>query len=162
VGDREVSDIHLKVRQTKEPDMKFTEIIVDGYRSLIDISLPLRSLAVMIGPNGSGKTALLEVFLLLKNAAQERLAGALEGHGGLDAILSKVPAVSDRLKIGLTIDVESERSQEPMAYRFELLPRGVSYAIPFIPESALRRDAALSLADYDSSCARPAADSTSR
>ena len=111
--------------------MKFTEIIVDGYRSLIDISLPLRSLAVMIGPNGSGKTALLEVFLLLKNAAQERLAKALEGHGGLDAILSKVPAVSDRLKIGLTINVESERSQEPMAYRFELLPRGVGYAISF-------------------------------
>lgn len=111
--------------------MRFTRINLEGYRSLVDVSLPLRSLTVMIGPNGSGKTALLEVFLLLKSAAQERLAGALEGHGGLNAVLSKVPGAPDRFKIGLTVDVESVRGREPMYYRFELSPRGISYVIPF-------------------------------
>jgi len=102
--------------------MKFTEIQVQGYRSIVDVSLPLRPLAVMIGPNGSGKTALLEVFLLLNRAAWSNLAKALEGYGGLDAVLSKVPGAPSSLKIGLTVDVESERSREPMHYCFELVP----------------------------------------
>ena len=49
-----------------------------GYRSLVDVSPPLHSLTVMIGPNGSGNTALLEVFLLLNRAARSDLAKALE------------------------------------------------------------------------------------
>jgi len=109
--------------------MRFARIDLKGYRSLVDVSLPLHSLAVMIGPNSSGKTALLEVFLLLKSGAQAKLAKALEQHGGLDAVLSKVPGAPDCLGIGLTVDVESERSREPMYYRFELAPRGVGYAI---------------------------------
>ncbi len=111
--------------------MKLAEITVQGYRSLVDVSLPLRSLTTMIGPNGSGKTALLEVLLLLNRAARGDLAKALEEHGGLGAVLSQVPGAPDGLKIGLALDVESERSQEPMHYRFELVQRGVGYAIPF-------------------------------
>jgi predicted ATPase len=111
--------------------MRLTEITVQGYRSLVDVSLPLRSLTTMIGPNGSGKTALLEVFLLLNRAARGGLAKAVEEHGGLDAVLSKVSEVSDKLKIDLLIDIENEHSQEPMYYGFELTPRGAGYAIPF-------------------------------
>jgi len=111
--------------------MKFTELHIEGYRSLVDVSLLLRPLTVMIGPNGSGKTALLEVFQLLQNAAQEKLAEAVEGLGGEDAVLSKMPKAPGRLRVALTMDVESSRSPEPMHYRFELAPRGVGYSIPF-------------------------------
>ncbi len=111
--------------------MRFQRIEIEGYRSLVDVSLPLRPLGVMIGPNGSGKTALLEVFLLMRNAAQEKLAESLEGWGGLSAILSKVGRGAEYLKVNLEVDVESERSREPMYYRFELTPRGVGYAISF-------------------------------
>jgi len=33
------------------------QIQIKGYRSLVDVKLPLHPLTVMIGPNGSGKTA---------------------------------------------------------------------------------------------------------
>ncbi|MBI3761404.1 MAG: AAA family ATPase, partial [Chloroflexi bacterium] len=62
--------------------MKLTELHVEGYRSLVNVTLPLRNLAVLIGPNGSGKTALLEVFLLLRHGADKQLADRLEALGG--------------------------------------------------------------------------------
>ena len=111
--------------------MRFTQLSVKGYRSLVDVLLPLRPLNVMIGPNGSGKTCVLEVFQLVKDAMQENLLEALERLGGLHAVLSRILGGPDRLKIALEVDVQSERSQEPMCYRFELAPRDVGYVIPF-------------------------------
>lgn len=110
--------------------MRFTELRIEGYRSLVNIILPLRPLNVMIGPNGSGKTSVLEVFQLLRDATQENLAEAMERLGGLNVVLSRVPNYPARLKIALEVDVQSERSREPMCYRFELAARDVSYVIP--------------------------------
>jgi len=110
--------------------MKFTELHVEGYRSLVNIELTLRPLAIMIGPNGSGKTSLLEVFQLLKDATQENLAKALDRLGGLNALLPRLSGGPDRLKIALKVDAESQRSREPICYRFELAPREVGYVIP--------------------------------
>jgi len=101
--------------------MKLTEIRVEGYRSLADVTLSLRDLMVMIGPNGSGKTALLEVFLLLRYAAEEQLAEQLDALGGLQAVLSHTVDRPDRLKVSLSADVESSRGPTPMNYCFELV-----------------------------------------
>lgn len=111
--------------------MRFIQIQIAGYRSLVDASLPLHPLTVMVGPNGSGKTALLEVWQLLRDASQETLSEALESLGGLHSVLSKIPESPDRLKFTLTVDIESARSKEPMCYRFELAVRGTGYVIPF-------------------------------
>jgi predicted ATPase len=102
---------------------------VEGFRSLVNVTLPLRSLTVMIGPNGSGKTSVLEVFRLLKEASEERLAAALERMGGPSAVLSRTPSRPNRLKLALTADAESSRNRQPLHYRFELIPRGISYVI---------------------------------
>lgn len=110
--------------------MKLRELHIKGYRSLADVSLSLRPLTVMIGPNGSGKTALIEVFELLRDAAQENLSAGIEKRGGLDAMLSRIPDGPDRLKIGLSVDAESPRSQELMNYRFEIRSRAPGYVIP--------------------------------
>ena len=61
---------------------RFSRIKVCGYRSLVDVDLPLRPLAVMIGPNGSGRTSLLDLFLLLKQAMKAGLTKTIEQEGG--------------------------------------------------------------------------------
>jgi len=109
--------------------MRFNKLRVEGYRSLVDIALPLHPLNVMIGPNGSGKTSFLDIFQLLRDATQEKLSEALEKQGGLNAVLPHIPNGPDHLKVELTIDVESGKSQEPMYYRFQLTPRDVGYLI---------------------------------
>lgn len=57
--------------------MKLTELYIQNYRSLVDVKLPLRDLAVMIGPNGAGETALLEIFRLLQKGLTVNLATLL-------------------------------------------------------------------------------------
>jgi len=109
--------------------MRFIELCVEGYRSLVDVTLPLRPLNVMIGPNACGKTSFLEVFELLRDAIRERLAEGLERRGGLNAVLSKVVQGPDRPRSELAVDVESEQSPEPMYYRFELAPRDIGYLV---------------------------------
>jgi predicted ATPase len=110
--------------------MKLKEIHVEGYRSLVDVTLPLRDLMVMIGPNGSGKTALLEVFVLLRHAAQKQLAARLESLGGVQAVLSQTANGPERLKVSLSVDVEGDSGQVGLDYFFELAPRGTGYAFP--------------------------------
>jgi predicted ATPase len=110
--------------------MKLTELHVEGYRSLTNVTLPLRDLMVMIGPNGSGKTALLEMFLLLKHAAEKQFADRLESLGGLSAILTQIRDERRHLLVRLSVDVESSKSSGPMVYEFEATPRETGYTFP--------------------------------
>ncbi len=109
--------------------MRSVNLSVQGYRSLVDVTLPQHPLNVMIGPNGSGKTSVLEVFHLLRTAMQESLAQTVDSWGGMNSILSRTPDGPGQLRVELQVDVESEQSQEPMWYRFELTPRKVGYVI---------------------------------
>jgi len=45
--------------------MKLTEIRIDGYKNLIDCRIPLGDFNVVVGPNNSGKSNLLEFFDIL-------------------------------------------------------------------------------------------------
>jgi predicted ATPase len=120
-------------RQQKERVMKLETLCVQNYRSLVDVRLPLRDLVVVIGPNGSGKTALLEVFLLLQQGSQQGLSGFLEAQGGFQSILSHQAGTSEmpRFRIETKVNVQSEQSSALMNYRFELAGRQVGYAIDF-------------------------------
>ena len=109
--------------------MRYLQIQIRGYRALADVMLDLHPLTVMIGPNGSGKTSMLEVFQLLKDAAQSRLEEAITNHGGLGVILSHTSDTPFRLEIALQMIVDSVISTEPVSYRFVLEPRVFTYAI---------------------------------
>ena len=111
--------------------MKPSRLSVQNFRSLVGVTVKIPDLTVMIGANGAGKTALLEVFQLLQRASQQELASYLEGRGGILAVLSKeaVEREESRMTIALELDAESARSREPLIYKVELAAEQIGYAI---------------------------------
>jgi predicted ATPase len=104
--------------------MRLVTLEVEGYRSLAHIIVPLRSPMVMIGPNGSGKTAVLEVFTLLRAAVQEQLGEAISARGGINDLLFAGGAKVLRIRV-----VATEEAHPALDYTLEIAPRGVGYTI---------------------------------
>lgn len=104
--------------------MRLVSLEVHGYRWLADVALLLRSPMVMIGPNGSGKTALLEVFTLLRAAAREQLGEALADRGGINDVLFAGGAESLAIRVGAFA-----ADQPEIVYSLEIGPSGVGHVI---------------------------------
>ena len=91
-----------------------TRILIDGYKSLGNVDIKLSSLTVLIGPNASGKSNLLDALGLISRmvtgatiseAFDEHRGNPLEAFfvppGGLEELLSK-----DALTFTIAVEVE--------------------------------------------------------
>ena len=59
---------------------------VRNYRSLRDVDVPLGPLNVLIGPNGAGRSTLLDVVGFLAHSARLDLESAVDRRGGYDSL----------------------------------------------------------------------------
>lgn len=109
----------------------FERIHIQGFRRLADVDLKLRSLNVMIGANGCGKTSLLDVFSLLAASAAGGLKSSLKDMGGVDQNLSVRPddvgGKSQFMRFELQKPVPNFASLD---YAITLRPSGTSFQIP--------------------------------
>jgi predicted ATPase len=81
-----------------------TRLRVKNFRLLKDLTLECNPEVplVLVGPNASGKSTILEVFDFLARCAQNGLAAAVEAHGGMDSMRSAGS--------GGTVDIETRWS----------------------------------------------------
>ena len=103
--------------------MRIQNLTVRNFRSLVNVDVPLHPLNVVIGPNGSGKTALIEVLLLLQRDSQRELTSFFDDRGGFQAVLSQRNGrtSSNRLEVQAEIanggaDGEADGSNRRSAY----------------------------------------------
>lgn len=79
---------------------------VQNYRSIRELTLPLRQLTVVTGSNACGKSNLYRSLFLLHAAAQGRFAQTIADEGGMPSVLWAGPRKkgSVRLTLGVTFD----------------------------------------------------------
>ena len=112
--------------------MKLKSLAVSNFRSLAETRLPLHDLNVIVGPNGSGKTALLEVMHLLHCASQRELSKFLDERGGFQAILHRTNGRTQagNMSIQLELHTSDEESPiEPQNFELTLVDQAVGYVI---------------------------------
>jgi len=102
--------------------MRIKSLHVRNFRSLVSVRLPLHNLNVVIGPNGSGKTALTEVLQLLQRGSQGELGRFFDDRGGYRSVISQnnghVSAGSLAVQVELA---KSEKSDDQIdTYTLEL------------------------------------------
>jgi predicted ATPase len=78
-------------------------ISIKGYKSIRELKdMELRSLNVLIGANGSGKTNFISLFTLLRQIVEENLQLYVAQAGGADSLLYFGQKTTDELAIHLT------------------------------------------------------------
>ena len=91
-----------------------------NFRSIEHAELELGPLTVLVGPNASGKSNLLDILGLLGDAARHGLETAITLRGGIDSIGRRSP--SGRV-YGPEIGFEYESQQGTLKYSFSLMRR---------------------------------------
>jgi predicted ATPase len=99
--------------------MTFTELRVGAFRALVDITLPLRPLNVVIGPNGVGKTTLLETFVFLQAINAKELNEVIHFFGGLESLIPLLPRLHRTIEIGITAYTNGQ-SEKPVHFSYDI------------------------------------------
>jgi predicted ATPase len=124
-------------------------IAIHGYRSLRDLTLPMKRLTVVTGANGSGKSSLYRALRLLGDAAFNSVVSSLAREGGLPSTLWAGPEKIARGVRRGDYAVEGLASRSPASLKLGFSGETYSYSIelgyppPPPPETAFSLDPAI-------------------
>ena len=117
-----------------KPMPRLEHLTVRGFKSIRALEdFELRSLNILIGANGTGKSNLLALFNMLSHLSRKRLQFFIKNEGGPDALLFGGRRRTSKLEAGLSFENGSCRYQfslepaaEAMAFASEELSPGVA------------------------------------
>ncbi len=84
---------------------KLTNITLSGYKSIEKMSLELRPLNVLIGPNGGGKSNFVSFFKLLNEMVRGKLQLHIGTSGGADGLLFYGAGTTQSIETTLTFEI---------------------------------------------------------
>ncbi len=104
-----------------------TKLWAKNFRSIGSAELELDPLTVLVGPNASGKSNLLDIAGFLGDVARYGLETAVTRRGGIGSIGRRYPTDTvATLEIGLRQEVPNTHPTRTVEYGFELTGRGES------------------------------------
>lgn len=88
--------------------MRFSHLKLKNWRNFLDVDVPLHERVFLIGPNGVGKSNLLDVFQFLRDVAEPEggLRRAIHKRGGVGQLRSLYAPASADVSIGVTLERE--------------------------------------------------------
>ena len=109
-------------------------LAVANYRSIRSLVMPLGSLNLITGANGSGKSNLYRALRLLAEAAQGGIVSSLAREGGLSSTLWAGPeTISRGMKKG-TVPVEGGPRKEVIHLRLGFITESIGYETSLHPD----------------------------
>lgn len=104
-------------------------LAIANYRSLRELIMPMSSLNLVTGMNGSGKSNLYRALRLLAETAQGGVVPALAREGGLASTLWAGPEnISRRMQRG-EVPIQGGPRQQPVSLRMGFAGKDFGYAI---------------------------------
>lgn len=114
-------------------------LAISGYRSLRDLILPMRSVTLVTGANGSGKSSLYRALRLLADAALNSVVASLAREGGLPSILWAGPEKIARGVREGEYEVEALARRKPVSLKLGFSGETYGYSIDLGYPRHLRR-----------------------
>jgi len=106
-----------------------TAVAISNYRSLRHIVIHIKSLNVVTGANGSGKSSFYRALRLLADTAQGRVVPSLAREGGLQSTLWAGPESIARSVRRREYAVEGTRREQPVNLRLGFASDDLGYLI---------------------------------
>ena len=109
-----------------EPNLSLTRIWARNFKSIRDLNLELGPLTVLVGPNASGKSNVLDVLRFIKHALRRDLDSAIASRQGIAAVRRSNPYGGTR---DVEVGFEVERGDFRLRYGFVLGSRSGVYRV---------------------------------
>ena len=118
-------------------------LAVHGYRSLRELRVPLSTITVVTGANGTGKSSLYRALRLLADCAEGQVVASLAREGGLPSTLWAGPEVIGKAVRSGEFEVQGTTRSGPVSLQLGFAAEDFSYLIDLgIP---VRSDSAFDL-----------------
>ncbi len=116
--------------------MRITELRLRNFGVFADLTLTdLPPFAVFIGPNGTGKSTLIDLFAFIQDALRENVRAAIDRRGGFDEVRTRDR--TGHIEIEMVVSTDRRRAEEPAAFTYGL-KLGLDSGIPVIKQEFLR------------------------
>ena len=80
---------------------RLEQVVLQGYKSIREMELPLRPINVLIGANGAGKSNFVSLFRFMSRIVNEGMQKYVAQAGGASQMLHYGPKTTDKLRIEL-------------------------------------------------------------
>ena len=94
------------------PNFQITRVWAKNFRSIADVSFEMDSLTVLVGPNASGKSNLLDILRFIRDALRFDLEVAIAFRNGMEGVMRHEVEDGDlEVEVGIAAVVRNHRSE---------------------------------------------------